>query len=593
MAASGDSMGAITPNLRLNVPDFDQVPWDADVNSNWHVLDATVGMFTAIPDLVGVWKNSTAYVYGQSVIDSVDSSIWTCVQSHTSSATPAIFSVERTQYPARWTQTAAGAQFYATQAASSASSASASATAAQNAAASVGLMLPLAGGTMTGALILRGDPVNMLEPATRQYVDARVGGTGYLPIGGGTLTGPLTVGGSGVTYAAAGANAHAFAFGWTGSGAYFTVDGTYIGSLATQSFLASNYLPISGGTVTGTLVVNGEVQVNAVLRLTSSGAYFYSSASETIINWDSGNWTLRYNRSNGTLTYRRSDGLNLLTIDGGGTVSAAANVNVGSALVTAGNSYTRGGTIYWGAGDRSRLMSDNSSYTNIYFLDNYCFNLNWSTGGLAWFRYDNTPLFTISVAGHIWAAGNAAFGGNVSGGDIHASGTLYAVNDHMVIGNGAAGRILQMEPNWYWSWNSTNGDMNWVTPSGAFFEIRNHDGLCGNDLGAMYGNGAYIIYSDERTKVNIQPSSYGLAEIAQLEPIKFSRQSSPDRVEHGFSAQQVQRIMPHAVAVVGTQEEEPTLGITLDPIVAGLVNAVKTIIERLDQQESTSGTTTH
>jgi hypothetical protein len=164
----------------------------------------------------------------------------------------------------------------------------------------------------------------------------------------------------------------------------------------------------------------------------------------------------------------------------------------------------------------------------------------------------------------------------------------------MVIGNGAAGRILQMEPNWYWSWNGGNGDMNWVTPNGTFFEIRNHDLLCGNDQGAMYGNGAYIICVRRTPEgEHIQPSSYGLAEIAQLEPIKFSRQSSPDRVEHGFSAQQVQRIMPHAVAVVGTQEEDPTLGVTLDPIVAGLVNAVKTIIERLDQQESTSGTTTH
>lgn len=586
-------MGAVTPNLKLNVPEFDQSPWDQDVNTNWLVLDAAVGMFTAIPNLVGVWKNSTSYLYGQSVIDAADSSIWVCVQTHTSSAIPATFPVERAQYPARWTQTVAGAQFYATQAATSAANAAASAASAQLSAASVGSMLPTTGGTMTGALILYGDPVNMLEPATRQYVDARVGGVGYLPIGGGTLTGSLTVGGAGITYSGEGANAHAIMFGWNGS-IVAAIDGTYVGNLALQSYVSNNYLPISGGTLSGSLVVIGEVQTTSIYRINLSGAYFYSTSGETLINWDSGNWSLRYNRSNGTLTYRRSDGLNLFTIDGGGNASVAANFNVGAVLATAGNSHTRGGTAYWGAGDRSRLSSDNSTYTNVYMLDNYCWNLNWSTGALAWFRYDNSAVFTISVGGNTWAAGSASANGNVNAGaDVHAAGTLYAVNDHMLFGNGAAGRIMQVESNWYWSWNNVNGDMNWVTPNGTFFEIRNHDALCGNDLGAMYGIGGYINASDERLKMNIQPSTYGLAEITQLEPIEFSRQAHPDRVEHGFSAQQVRRIMPHAVAVIGTQEEEPTLGITLDPIVAGLVNAVKTIIERLDQQESTSGTTTH
>jgi len=47
-----------------------------------------------------------------------------------------------------------------------------------------------AGDTMTGLLILSGDPAVALGAATKQYVD-----NGFLPIGGGTLTGTLTLDG--------------------------------------------------------------------------------------------------------------------------------------------------------------------------------------------------------------------------------------------------------------------------------------------------------------------------------------------------------------------------------------------------------------
>jgi hypothetical protein len=50
--------------------------------------------------------------------------------------------------------------------------------------------LPIAGGTLTGPLILAADPSNALGAATKQYVDARTSAA-YLPLGGGTLTGPL------------------------------------------------------------------------------------------------------------------------------------------------------------------------------------------------------------------------------------------------------------------------------------------------------------------------------------------------------------------------------------------------------------------
>ncbi|MET0786844.1 MAG: hypothetical protein ABWY25_09075 [Paenisporosarcina sp.] len=46
------------------------------------------------------------------------------------------------------------------------------------------------------SILLPADPASPLEAATKQYVDAQVGGTGYLPTTGGVLTGVLTIGGA-------------------------------------------------------------------------------------------------------------------------------------------------------------------------------------------------------------------------------------------------------------------------------------------------------------------------------------------------------------------------------------------------------------
>jgi hypothetical protein len=55
-------------------------------------------------------------------------------------------------------------------------------------------LLPLAGGTLTGPLILAGDPVDPLGAATKQYVDTQ--GNRYLLKTGGTISGNLAVAGS-------------------------------------------------------------------------------------------------------------------------------------------------------------------------------------------------------------------------------------------------------------------------------------------------------------------------------------------------------------------------------------------------------------
>ena len=92
-------------------------------------------------------------------------------------------------------------------------------------------LLPFAGGTLTGALILNADPAAALGAATKQYVDNEV--ATVLPLAGGTLTGGLTL----------------------------NADPTAALGAATKQYVdneVATALPLTGGTLTGALTLNAD-----------------------------------------------------------------------------------------------------------------------------------------------------------------------------------------------------------------------------------------------------------------------------------------------------------------------------------------------
>jgi Chaperone of endosialidase len=491
-----------TPILKLALPPFDDVPWDEAVNGDFSILDAAVGRFFGVANLVGVWKNATAYTVGQSVVDDSDSSMWTCNVTHTSAAVPTVFSTDRTNNPTYWINIvstahdyALAAQSSANAAASSASDAASSASDAANSASVVSGALPLSGGTMTGLVILSGDPTNVRGAATKQYVDARVGGTGFLPTTGGTLTGPLTLSGNPATALQAAPKQYVdlrvLKSGDTMTGQLTTITPTAGGHATNKTYVdnkvsttVAGYLPLTGGTVTGALTSNGVILSNTVGKLQAQVPTGQASL---------GLWHL----------------------------GAATNIGLWA---------PGGNTIFVGA------MDGNNTPTQVF--------ANITNSGQSWLS-DGSMSFV--------ATGNF--------------------------------RSVQFSPNWAWQWDGTNGNFGWATPSGMMWNLRPSDNFAFNNIGAVGGVGAYVNLSDERTKSGMQPISYGMTTVRQIDAVEFTREGK-DTLELGFSAQHVQAVVPEAVRPFSDPvDPDPLLGIMDGALLAVAWNAIKELDARLSAME--------
>jgi hypothetical protein len=414
------------------------------------------------------------------------------------------------------------------------------------------LRLPLTGGTLTGALTLAADPAVALGAATKQYVDAKVAGATYpyLPLTGGTVTGALTVNGN---------------TGVGGPPPATANTGTLYAArqMTASSHVCNAYLDNTGGVWRYVVAAPA-----ALLTLGPVGAELASAASGAVgaaVNW------------NGTLIF-----------DAAGNAAFNKDVNVAGAVTGAGGLIVSGG---FG-------LSSGAGVNYLSFASGYGWGWNTSNGLLTWTTGSNGTVLTVDPAGSVVANGNISAGASVyATAQVRGNAGVFAnAAANFGLYSGSGNNYLQFAPSYYWSWAGADGTLGWYVGAGLFWNFRNNDFAAVNNLGVVAGNGAYVnTASDEQHKTDIAPAPHGLDEILAIEPITYRKfdfrtRAMSDRVELGFGARQLATVLPEAAPLTGArnpnlpppaQGEQPARGLVIEPIVAALVNAVKTLSRRL------------
>jgi hypothetical protein len=192
-----------------------------------------------------------------------------------------------------------------------------------------------------------------------------------------------------------------------------------------------------------------------------------------------------------------------------------------------------------------------------------------------------TPLHVATAGGS--GATIASFGStaNVRIKLINSDATYGATIQHdagdpffIVAGGAGSGAALAL---------GSNGTERMRIASGGGIKFNTY----GAGTATFDASGNITSVSDERIKKNIRPFSRGLSEIIAINPILhgYSIASGLDQSRDdyaGFSAQQVQPLIPEAIGV----NADGMLSFSDRPIMAALVNAVKELSARLAALES-------
>jgi len=390
---------------------------------------------------------------------------------------------------------------------------------------------------------------------------------------------------------------------------------------------ASNYAPIASPTFTGTVTIPSGASIGGFTGNLSGPSYL-----STTVNYTT-DYAIGANLTTGILSAWGANSANAAWLSAGAyyngsafvaTLTAPAHMAFGNGLfafnmdtgLTVGNTYT----------PTQRFSIDTTHATfNVPILT--------TTAGAQAIAIGPTlatPYFSISGASN---GSNIAQGAYLNGTSWIATQTTASIitqiptgiafyfNGGLTVGaaftpsvamqwQSSTGYFIAPQlvaPAWvmgtsytttYWNWQpaQASGSLAWLNQGTGQWYMRASDWLAWNPTGVVGGNGAYVNISDIRTKVNVLPESRGLDIIKQLNPIGFVRRTTPDksllagRPEIGFSAQEIQILLPEVVIKVGTElsdgsggmdSDEPMLGIQETGLIPILVNAIKQLERRL------------
>lgn len=319
----------------------------------------------------------------------------------------------------------------------------------------------------------------------------------------------------------------------------------------------ANCLPLSGGTLTGALVVNGSVTANSVGISGALSAGSISSASNVTAagqfngNVNAGTIIASSNIvGNGNITASGQVSGNTVQ---GGYISSTGNIDasgaIGAPTIDAHTQLTSEGNLnVGGQADVTGSLTVHGGVTTVG-------DLNVGT--------------VISISGHLFA-------------DLitDGAGTATLIAD----GSNAAAIVLYGANGSYYRCDNAHSFTNRAaTVNIVRFQVT--DGVCQN------ATGSWSTFSDAALKENLTPYTAGLAEVLQLNPQSFNYIAGKNPFDvgggtyYGLVAQDVEPILPE---MVSTDDDGIAL---LQPthLVYVLLNAVKELEARLAQVENRGG----
>ena len=248
-----------------------------------------------------------------------------------------------------------------------------------------GAYLPLAGGTMTGAISMSGNAITALQAGavnatstdavngSQLYsVEQMIGSGGsgaYLPLAGGTVTGAINMSGNGVTGLQAGSVTATSTDAVNGGQLYATNQNVTAAQTTASTALsvADGALQTAGGTMTGGLDMGGNVissvgagSISATSTEAVNGSQLY--AAEQIFS-TSGGSNPYFTTSFVSAPVPTASGANAIAVGGGSVASGASSIAMGDGALAENGAATSIGANNTASGDGAVAIGANNTAT--------------------------------------------------------------------------------------------------------------------------------------------------------------------------------------------------------------------------------------